>query len=321
MSIGHNHGAGQSHGHGHDHASPTANPGARRRLAIAFAITALIVIAQAVGAAVTGSLALLTDTAHALVDASGLLVALIAATMMMRPPSSKRTWGFARIEIVAALGQATLLLVVGTYTAFEGITRLFDPPEVPSTELLIFGVIGLIANIVAMAVLLGGRNSNMNMKAAFLEVLNDALGSIGVIIAAILIWTTGFQQADALAGLFIAALIAPRAFRIMRESLRVLMEFTPRDLDLDEVRARLLRLEHVTGVHDVHASTIGTGLPILTAHLVIHEECFNSGHAPDILENARRCLDDVNGAEIEHATFQLETAKTHASESATVLHE
>lgn len=311
-----------STGQTHSHSLPSSTgPHSRRRLAVAFSITAIIVLAQAIGAVVTGSLALLTDTAHALVDASGLLVALLAATMMMRPASSKRTWGFARVEVVAALGQATLLLVVGVYAATEGVARLFDPPEVPSTELLIFGVVGLTANIVAMAVLMGSRNSNLNMKAAFLEVLNDALGSIGVIIAAIVIWTTGFQQADALAGLFIAALIAPRAFQILRESLHILMEFTPRDLDLDEIRERFLRLDHVVNVHDVHASTIGTGIPTLSAHIVIHEDCFQSGHAQEILEHARACLNGDEGPSIDHLTIQLESPRTHESERRTLLHD
>ena len=128
-------------------------------------------------------------------------MALIAATMMLRPASSQRTWGFARIEVLAALAQATLLIVVGAYTAIEGISRLTEPPEVPSGELLAFGVIGLIANIAAILVLAGGKNSSLNMRAAFLEVLNDALGSLGVITAALVIQFTGFQQADALAGL------------------------------------------------------------------------------------------------------------------------
>ena len=147
-------------GAGHSHADPRAQPnrGLRNRLLLAFGITALIVIAQAVGSVITGSLALLTDTAHALADSTGLLVAVIAATMMVRPASNRRTWGFARIEVFAALGQATLLLVVGTYAAVEGLRRLVEPTEVPGTELLVFGVLGLVANLVAMAVLASGRD-------------------------------------------------------------------------------------------------------------------------------------------------------------------
>lgn len=306
-------------GAGHDH-SHGADGTARTRLAIAFGITALIVLAQAVGSIVTGSLALLTDTAHALVDASGLLVALLAATMMQRPASSARTWGFARIEVLAALAQAALLIVVGTYTAVEGISRLADPPEVPSGELLVFGVIGLLANVIAISVLVGGRNASLNLRAAFLEVLNDALGSLGVIIAAIVIQVTGFLQADALAGLFIAALIVPRAVRILRETLRILMEYTPKGVDLDEVRDHLLSLEHVQDVHDLHASAIGSGLPIISAHVVVGEECFESAHALRILEEVQTCVGTHFPVAFEHATIQLESPGIHQQESARNLH-
>jgi len=292
----------------------------RRRLVIAFGITAIIVIAQAVGSVITGSLALLTDTAHAAADASGLLVAVIAATMMLRPPSGSRTWGFARIEVIAALGQAVLLLGVGIYAAIEGIRRLFEPSNIPSVELLIFGVIGLVANIAAMAVLASARDSNFNMRAAFLEVLNDALGSMGVIIAAIVIHTTGFQRADTIAGLFIAALILPRAFRLLRETVGVLMEFAPKGVDLNEVREHIMELEHVRDVHDVHASTIGTGLPVLSAHVVVEDRCFSSGHAPEILEAVLGCVREHFPVSFDHATIQLETAALRDKESPDVRH-
>lgn len=293
--------------HHHGPTDGRADRGLRNRLLIAFGITALIVLTQAIGSVITGSLALPTDTAHALSDSTGLLVAVIAATMMLRPPSSKRTWGFARIEVVAALGQALLLLVVGSYAAVEGLRRLLEPAEVQGKELLFFGIIGLAANIAAMVVLSSSRDANFNMRAAFLEVLNDALGSLGVIVAAIVIATTGFQRADTIAGLFIAALILPRAYRLLRETVRVLMEFTPKDVDLDAVRAHILELDHVHEVHDLHASTIGTGLPVVSAHVVIDDDCFESGHAPQILEQIRSCLKEHFPVSFEHATIQMET--------------
>lgn len=311
---------GHSHGHDHGSTSPQADRGTRRRLLIAFCITAIIVVAQAVGSVVTGSLALLTDTAHALADASGLLVAVIAATMMLRPPSSKRTWGFARIEVIAALGQAVLLIVVGSYAAIEGVRRLFEPADVPGTELLVFGVIGLVANIAAIVVLASRRGDNFNMRAAFLEVLNDALGSVGVIVAAIVINTTGFQRADTIAALFIAALIIPRAFTLLRQTVRVLMEYAPTGLDLDEVRDHILELDHVRDVHDLHASMIGTGLPVISAHVVIDDQCFESGHAPQILEEILTCVKEHFPVSIDHATIQLETAAVRDRESPAVRH-
>ena len=298
-------------GAGHDHcgAAPEAGRSGdfRTKLWIAFGITATIVVAQAIGSVVTGSLALLTDTAHAITDATGLLVALIAATLTLRPANAKRTWGFRRIEVIAALGQATLLLAVGLFAAVEGVRRLFEPPEVPAGGLLIFGIIGLVANIVAISILASSRGANFNMRAAFLEVLNDALGSLGVIVAAIVIATTGFMQADAIAGLVIAALIVPRAFKLMRETTSVLMEFTPAGLDLDEVRRHILELEHVTDVHDLHASTVSTGLPTISAHVVVEDECFQDGHAAEVLGNVRACVAEHFEVSIPHSTFQIET--------------
>ena len=307
---------GHSHGGGHSHGAGSG----RTRLALAFSITAAIVLAQAVGSVITGSLALLTDTAHALVDASGLLVALIAATMIARPATSTRTWGFARMEVLAALAQATLLIVVGTYTAVEGVRRLGDPPAIASTELLVFGVIGLVANVIAIGVLAGGKDASLNLRAAFLEVLNDALGSLGVIAAAIIIRVTGFQQADALAGLFLAVLIVPGAVKVLRDPLRILLEYTPAGVDLDEVREHLLALEHVQDVHDLHASSVGSTLPIISAHVVLGEECFGSAHALRILEEVHTCVATHFPVAFEHATIQLETPEVHAREAARTLH-
>lgn len=298
-------------GAGHDHgiaAEETGHPGDfRKKLWIAFSITTTVVLAQAAGSIITGSLALLTDTVHAGVDASGLLVALIAATLMLKPANSKRTWGFRRIEVIAALGQAVLLIAVGGFAVIEGIRRLFEPPEIAGGELLLFGMIGLAANIVAIVILASSRSANFNMRAAFLEVLNDALGSLGVIIAAIVITTTGFQQADAIASLLIAALILPRAVLLLRETAGVLMEFTPKDLDLDEVRRHILALDHVKDVHDLHASTVATGLPTLTAHVVVNDECFTDGHAAVMLQEVKQCVAEHFEVQIHHSTFQIET--------------
>lgn len=301
-------------GHDHTTAAGASAPDQRRRLAVAFGITSVMLVAQAIGAFWTGSLALLTDTVHMLVDASGLLLALVTAHLVLRPASSRRTWGFRRLEVVAALGQAAVLLAVGVYAFVEGVERLFEPPSVPSTELLVFGVLGLLCNVLSIAVLSGGRQESLNMRGAFLEVLNDALGSIGVIVAAIVIWTTGWQRADAVAGLFIAVLIVPRAFRLLHETVDVLMEFTPKGLDLDEVRRHLEHSDHVVGVHDLHASTIATGLPVLSAHVVLEDECFRDGHAPQVLEELKTCLAEHFPISIEHSTIQVETEDVEETE-------
>ncbi|ANC31779.1 cation diffusion facilitator family transporter [Isoptericola dokdonensis] len=295
-----------SHGHAHDHA-PTG--GAHRgRLAVALGITLTVVVAQLVGSLVTGSLALLVDTAHLLVDASGLALALSAAHLSLRPPTPRRTWGLRRAEVLAALAQAALLLGVGVFVLVEAVRRLSTPPEIPGVELLVFGAVGLVGNLAALAVLASRRDASLNLRAAFLEVLNDALGSVAVVVAAVVVLTTGFQGADTIAALLIGALILPRALRLLRDAAAVLLESTPPGLDLDDVRAHLLRVQHVREIHDVHASLIATGLPQLSAHVVVESGCFTDGHAGRILDELQECVAEHFG--VEHTTFQVEP-ETH----------
>lgn len=291
---------------GHDHGGTESHATHRGRLAVAFGITAAIVVTQVVGAVVTGSLALLVDTAHLLTDAGGLGLALVAAHLALRPPSPRRTWGFLRAEVLAALAQAAVLLAVGIFVVVEAVRRLADPPEIPSTELVVFGAIGLAGNVAALLVLAGARSASLNLRAAFLEVLGDALGSLAVIVAAVVIATTGWQRADTVAALAIGALILPRAVRLLRETSSVLLESTPPGLDLEEVRQHLLRVEHVRSVHDVHASLIATGLPILSAHVVVDAECFTDGHAGRILDELQECVATHFAVAVEHSTFQVE---------------
>lgn len=298
---------------GHDHGQPTTHRG---RLAIAFGITATILVAEVIGALWTGSLALLVDAGHMLTDTAGLLMALVASTLVLRPPTPERTWGFRRAEVLAAGAQATVLLAVGTYAVIEGVRRLADPPEVSSTGLLIFGIVGLAGNLVSMWVLSAGRNVNLNLRAAFLEVVNDALGSVAVIVSAIVISTTGWAGADAIAGMVIAALILPRAFIVLREAGSILLESTPKGLDLDDVRTHILGVPHVLAVHDLHASTIATGLPVLSAHVVLDDECFRDGHAAEVLGQLQECVAAHFDVSVEHSTFQLEPPGHAARERA-----
>lgn len=302
-------------GGSHDHAHGGTDH--RGRLAVAFGIAATILVAQVVGAIITGSLALLVDTAHMLTDVAGLAMALVAASLSLRPASSKRTWGLRRIEVLAAGAQAAVLLGVGVFVLIEGVRRLLDPPEIASNELVVFGVVGLVGNLAALLVLYRGRTASFNMRAAFLEVLNDTLGSVGVIAAAVVIATTGWQRADAVAGLLIGALILPRALRLLVETGNVLLEATPPGLDLDKVRTLLLEVDHVEAVHDLHASLVATGLPTLSAHVVVGEECFRDGHAPRILDELQHCVATRFDVSVEHSTFQLEPAGHATHESPT----
>lgn len=296
-----------AHSHSHSHAGP---PGESHqgRIGIALGITLLVLIFQVIGSILTGSLALLFDSAHVLTDAGGLAMALLAARLMTRPATSKRTWGFARAEVLAATAQAAILLAVGLFVLIEGVQRLWNPTEIASNEMIVFGAIGLLGNIIAMFVLMGGRSKNFNMRAAFLEVVNDAFGSVAVIVAAIVISTTGWMQADAVVAMLIGLMILPRTVKLLLETISVLLESTPSGLDLDEVRRHILGIGHVISVHDLHASQIATGLPILSAHVVVDDECFYDGHVPQMLDALQRCVAGHFEVSIEHSTFQLETA-------------
>jgi cobalt-zinc-cadmium efflux system protein len=293
----------------HDHAHGSGEAGAHgARLRLAFAITCAILLAELAGAVITGSLALVVDAGHLLTDAGALGMALLAARLAGRPATSRRTWGYARTEVLAATAQAAVLLAVGLFVLVEGIHRLVDPPELASGGLLLFGVIGLVGNLASILVLAAGRTANFNLRAAFLEVVNDALGSVGVILAAIVIAATGWQGADAIAAILIGMLILPRAYRLLRQTVDVLLEAVPAGLDLDEVRAHLLGIEHVTQIHDLHATQIATGLPVITAHVTVDADCFRQGHAPEVLDELQACVAEHFPVSVEHSTFQLEPA-------------
>jgi cobalt-zinc-cadmium efflux system protein len=289
--------------HHHGHHSTHRGP-----LAAALAITVVVFVLQILGAALTGSLALLFDSAHVFTDAAGLTMALVAAQLGRRPATARRTWGFRRAEVVAAMAQAGLLLAVGLYVLVEGVRRLIEPTEVAGPELIVFGAIGLAGNIAALAVLLRHRSANFNLRAAFLEVLNDALGSVAVIVAAVIITLTGWVRADALVALLIGALIIPRTVNLLRQTVSVLLESTPAGIDPDAVRSHIANLSYVTDVHDLHITQIATGLPVLTAHVVVEDECYSSGNAHQVLDQLQVCVGQHFDLSIEHSTFQIEPA-------------
>lgn len=285
---------------GHEHSSN------RGRLGLALAITATILLAEIIGALLTGSLALLVDSAHMLTDVGGLLLALFTANLGSRPANARRTWGYGRAEVLSATAQATILLGMGVFVLIEGVRRLIHPPEIPSTSLAVFGAIGLVGNLASMAILLKARESNFNLRAAFLETVNDALGSAAVLIAAATIAITGWTRADALVAILIGILILPRTIKLLWTTVDVLLESTPRGLDLESIRAHLLEIPHVLSVHDLHATQISTGLPVLTAHVVVEDECFFDGHSSSIVDELQQCVAEHFDVQIEHSTFQLE---------------
>jgi len=277
---------------------------------VVLTITATVLTVEVIGALVSGSLALVADAGHMLTDVAGLTLAWIASALAQRPVTLARTWGFRRAEVLAAAGQAAVLLAVGGFVLVEGIRRLFDPPEVASAAMLVFGSVGLAGNMIGIAVLAGSRSENLNMRAAFLEVVNDALGSVAVLVAAAVIAVTGWSRADALASLLIGVLIIPRTLKLLRESVDVLLESTPKGLELNEVREHLLAVAHVRAVHDLHATQVATGLPVLTAHVVVDDSCFHDGHLPSLLDELQKCL--AGHFDVEHCTIQFE-AGSHAA--------
>jgi cobalt-zinc-cadmium efflux system protein len=296
-------------GDAHDHGARQM-AGNRARLKTVLVITASVMVVEVIGAAVSGSLALLADAGHMLTDVAGLSLAWVASVLAQRPVTLARTWGYRRAEVLAATGQAAVLLAVGGFVLVEGVRRLFEAPAVASGAMVVFGVVGLVGNMIGIAVLAGARSENLNMRAAFLEVVNDALGSLAVLIAAAVIAITGWSRADAVASLLIGALIIPRTLKLLRESVDVLLESTPKGLELSQVRVHLLEVDHVLAVHDLHASQVASGLPVLTAHVVVDDACFHDGHLPAMLDQLQLCL--AGHFDVDHSTIQFE-AGSHAA--------
>ncbi|MFC0358241.1 MULTISPECIES: cation diffusion facilitator family transporter [Kytococcus] len=289
--------------HHHDHLPHGAGTH-RGRLAVVLGITATVLVTELVGAWVSGSVALLADAGHMLTDLAGLVMALVAAQLARRPATPERTWGWLRAEVLGAGAQALLLLVVGVVVLVEAVQHLVSPEPVAPGAMLVFGAVGLVGNVIGLLVLAGAREANLNLRAAFLEVFNDALGSVAVLAAALAVRWTGWERADAVASLVIVALIVPRTLVLLRQVLRVLLEATPGGLDLDEVRAHIEDLPHVREVHDLHASQVATGVPVLTAHVVADESCFHDGHMTGLLDRVQECLREDFG--ITHSTVQFE---------------
>jgi cobalt-zinc-cadmium efflux system protein len=299
------------HGHPHGGAAPT------RALAVVLGITFAVLVVEVLGALATGSLALLVDAAHVLTDVLGLVLALGAARLAVRSATPRRTYGWARAEVLGAAAQAAVLLGVGVFVVIEAIRRFADPAEVPGPPLLLFGAVGVVGNLVAFVVLRRAGGTDLNTRAALLEVLNDALGSVGVLVAGLVIALTGWTRADGIAALVVGALIVPRTVLLLRDAADVLLESVPRGLDLEEVRAHLLEQEHVLAVHDLHATRVSSSLPVLSAHIVIEAACFRNGAAPGVLDALQHCVADHFPVSLTHSTFQLEPPAHTAHEAGT----
>ncbi|HSI94275.1 MAG TPA: cation diffusion facilitator family transporter [Jiangellaceae bacterium] len=300
MGIGHGHGPGARL----RPENGTAAYRYRRRMLVVLGIIGTITLVQVIGAYLSGSLALLADAGHGLTDGLGLGLALLATMAAARPASARRTFGLQRVEILAALTNGLVVGVVAILILIGGVRRLIDPGAVEGGIMLVAAAVGLAGNVTGLVLLRRGQRESLNVRGAYLEVLGDTLSSAAVITAALVIVATGWVRADAVASIAIGLLILPRAWLLLRDVVHVLLEATPKDVDLDEVRRHILEAPTVVDVHDLHAWTITSGVPVVSAHVVVDDdELAELGHGA-VLDRLHHCL--AGHFDIAHSTFQIE---------------
>ncbi|WBB95304.1 cation diffusion facilitator family transporter [Solwaraspora sp. WMMA2080] len=288
-------------GVGHDHCAGSTGQRHYGCLWAAFALLAVFMVVEAVTALATGSLALLSDAGHMFTDVLGIGMALAAIAATRRPTGEpQRTFGLYRLEVLAALANAVLLAGVALYVLVEAARRFADPEPVTVGPMLVVAIAGLLANIVAFALLRQGARESLNVRGAYLEVLGDLLGSVGVLVAATVIATTGWWYADPLVAVGVGAFILPRTWRLARAALRILVQAAPEHVEVDRVRSRLAAVPGVCDVHDLHVWTLTPGMEVASAHLAVTP----SAEIGTVLRDARAALHDEFG--IEHATLQIE---------------
>lgn len=305
------------HGHGHGHAAGRAAD--RRRLRWVLAVTGSILLVELVGAWVTGSLALLADAGHMATDAGAVVLALGASYLAALPGGRRSTFGYHRVEVVAAGVNAVVLLVVCGFIAVSAVARLSDPPEVDGLPLAAFALVGLAANAVSIAILSRADRGSLNIRGALNEVLADLLGSVLAVLVGLLVWLGEWYVADPIASLLIAAMILPRALVLLRDVGRVLLEIAPTDLDLADVRHHLLHAPGVVEVHDLHAWTITSGMTSLSAHVTVTDEALAARGVGEILDALDACVGEHFG--IVHTTFQVEPRSHAEHEELGALHD
>ena len=275
----------------------------RRSLWITFALTFIFFVAEVVGGILTNSLALLADAAHMLTDVGGLGLALFAIWMSSKPATPARTYGYYRVEILAALANAVVLFLLSFYILYEAYRRFREPPEVNSLPMLSVAVVGMIVNLIGIWLLRSASKDSLNMQGAFLEVVSDLLGSVGVIVAAIIMWATGWYYADPIFSVIIGVFILPRTWKLMRQAVDVLLEATPAHINLAAVEQAILGIEGVATVHDLHVWTITSGIDAISAHVILREGTGSQAEAAVMERLATLLREQFN---IEHSTIQIE---------------
>lgn len=288
---------GQGHGHG---TAVSAAGRHRRPLVIAFGLTATFMVVEVAAGLAFDSLALLSDGAHMATDVLGLGMALAAITLAGRPTTSQRSFGFYRLEVLAALANAVLLFGVAGYVVIEAVSRFGDPPEVPGTPLLVVAALGLVVNVISFRLLTAGSKESINVRGAYLEVLADMVGSVTVIVAAGIILLTGWPYADPVIGAGIGLFILPRTFRLGGQAVRILMQSAPPGVDVATLERRIATLPGVAGVHDLHLWTLTSGIETATGHVTVADGA--DYHA--VLDAVAELLRTEHG--VTHSTIQCE---------------
>lgn len=277
-----------------------------RLLLVAFALIVVFLVAEVIAAVFGRSLALLADAGHMLTDALALAAAAWANRLAVRPVGLRWTFGFARAEILSAAVNGVTLVVVSALVLAEAVRRLITPVDVRGGVLLVVAAIGLTVNVAATVVLSRADRRSLNVAGAFAHVATDAVAFGATLVAGVVVLTTGWRRADPAASLVVVVLMLIAAWRLLRDSGRVLLEAVPDHVDVDDLRTHLLQTTHVIDVHDLHVWTAGSRLPSVSAHVVVADGCFSDGAAPQLLDQLQACL--VGHFDVEHSTFQLEPA-------------
>ena len=292
----------------HVHAAPTEGDG--RRVLFALGLIVVFLVIEVVGAVIGRSLALFADAGHMLSDVGALAMSAWSIRLAQRPAYGRWTYGLKRAEILSAAVNGVVLVAMGLLIGFESIQRLVTPQHVTGGLVIAVALVGCVFNVIAVSVLAGTDRTSLNLRGVFLHVLTDIYAFVGTAVAGLIIVLSGWQRADSVASLAVVALMAWAAWGLLRDAGRILLQATPEELDLDAVRSRLVTVTHVIGIHDLHAWTVSSGSTTLSAHVVVEDRCFDSGHTPQILDTLQQCL--LDDFAIEHATLQLEPA-THVS--------
>jgi len=291
----------------HTHSAAGAGAG---RLRLVLVLTGSYMLVEIVGGMLTNSLALIADAGHMATDVAGVSMALIAIWFAKRPATEHKSYGFYRLEILAAIANGILLFGVAGYILFEAYRRFMEPPEVLGVQMFLVATVGMVVNLISARLLFAGQKSSLNLRGAFYEVVGDLLGSVAVIVAAIGITLTGWNLIDPIASVVVGLFILPRTWTLIRDAVDVLLEATPKGVDMAEVRRHILETPGVRDAHDLHAWTITSGMNVLSAHVVLEPGAQTDG----VLDRLCACLS--GDFDIEHSTFQLEPTDRRPREEA-----